>query len=587
MRAVGARVRSRSIRRVGTKVFQSTDGDGGGVRVAFLRRRRAHAFQPTKDRFGNGAVHVETAARAGVVRRGIHENAHARGPRRGFRGGGAIRPGSRPGVANIRPGSRPGVANIRPGSRPGVAVRDSLRHGFLLRPGFFLRALVALVPDSSARPLVSRSRFVLEHLRQSRPSRGSGGSRGVHPLASSGGSPRIRAAPKQRRRRRRVPSPRRRGQRRHAVLVRRVHVHARAHRREHAPRVVLRGGGEKRLDAFRTRLAEVGARASAGTRRAEPPITLRFLFSARRLDGTREPSSSGRVGEFKRGEAFGGFMKERFTRVRMKERFTRVRIDVGIGVGHRGIVALVLLDGAARRARPLGGARRTSRARVMVSANEAPPRATFGLAMAATVQERRGGGIPSRRGGGIPNRRMVVRYVRVVGGVGDDRAAARLRRDDDEPGCLGRTHAGEERADVARERVRVDIVRVGGCASWVARSPPTASWSRSSPRSKGHAPARTSWQTMSSRRRSAASWMSVMPRRSVHPRARASHAGVGTGSSRRSLLSFTTPKRATDPWSTASTNARVSASVGARRFTSRPSFSAWYAFRRARARRFS
>ena len=29
-----------------------------------------------------------------------------------------------------------------------------------------------------------------------------------------------------------------------------------------------------------------------------------------------------------------------------------------------------------------------------------------------------------------------------------------------------------------------------------------------------------SWQTMSSRRRSAASWMSVMPRRSVHPRAR-------------------------------------------------------------------
>ena len=329
-----------------------------------------------------------------------------------------------------------------PGSRPGVGVRDSLRPGFL-RP-------------------VSRSRFVLEHLRQSRPSRGSSGSRGVQPLASSGGSPRIRAAPKQRRRRRRVPSPRRRGQRRHAVLVRRVHVHARAHRREHAPRVVLRGGGEKRLDAFRTRLAEVGARASARTRRAKPPITLGFLFSARRLDGTREPSSSGRVGEFERGEAFGGFMKERFTRVRMKERRIQVRVDVGIGVGHRGIVALVLLDGAARRARPLGGARRTSRARVMVSANEAPPRATFGLAMAATVQERRGGGIPSRRGGGIPNRRMVVRCVRVVGGVGDDRAAARLRRDDDEPGCLGRTHAGEERADVARERVRVDIVRVGG-----------------------------------------------------------------------------------------------------------------------------
>ena len=51
--------------------------------------------------------------------------------------------------------------------------------------------------------------------------------------------------------------------------------------------------------------------------------------------------------------------------------------------------------------------------------------------------------------------------VRVVGGVCDDRAAARLRRDDDEPGSLGRTHAGEERADVARERVRVGVVRVG------------------------------------------------------------------------------------------------------------------------------
>ena len=439
MRAVGARVRSGSFRGAGggfrAKVFQSTDGDGGGVRVAFQRRRRAHAFQPTKDRFGDGAVHVETAARAGMVRRGIHQNAHARGVGNGVglprRAGGILRGGA--------------TRASQPDRRILTRARARTRTRILVSVWF--------VP-------LPRSRFFLDDFRQSRPSGGSGGSCGVHPLASPRGSSRIRPAPKQRRHRRCLPAPRRRRQRRHAVLVRRVHVHARAYRREHAPRVVLRGGGEKRFHAFRTRLAQVGVRARAGTHRAESPIrrrgSLGFMFAPFRLGGTLEPSSSGLGGDRRR---------------------VRVRIGVGVGFRDRGVVALVLLDGVARRARPLGVAQWVGGARVVVSTNEAAPRATFGFAMAATVQERRGGagremsagssvliGIRRRRRCRRPRRFFVDErrmVVRVVGGVCDDRAAARLCRDDDEPGSLGRTHAGEERADVARERVRVGVVRVG------------------------------------------------------------------------------------------------------------------------------
>ena len=278
-------------------------------------------------------------------------------------------------------------------------------------------------------------------------------------------------------------------------------------------------------------------------------------------------------------------MKERFTRVRMKERHpgSHRRRDRG---GAPRIVAAVL-DGAARRARPLGGARRTSRARVMVSANEAPPRATFGLAMAATVQERRGGGIPSRRGGGIPNRRMVVRCVRVVGGVGDDRAAARLRRDDDEPGCLGRTHAGEERADVARERVRVDIVRVGGMrvvGGAVAADGVVVAVVAALEGTRAGAHELADDVVASAERgeldeRDAAT--KRPPARAREPRrgrdgvVEAKLAELHHAETRHRSLVDGVHERA-----------RL-ASVGARRFTSRPSFSAWYAFRRARARRFS